>query len=601
MPTTTDSIHASIPASIPDSIQVLKFGGSVLNSPADLPALVAEVHRRHRTTSCLVVVVSAFRGRTDHLLDLADRLGDHAVGRAALLGLGEQEAAAATAIALDRAGLPVRLVAPHEVGITTEGDPADATVVAVQPTVIHAALSRCEIAVVPGFVARGRDGEPHLLGRGGSDLTAILLAEALDGRAVLIKDAGAVYEHDPAGADPAPRRFDALDYDDALALGERVIQARAIHRAQSRQTPFEVTGLASRHGTLVHAGETRLAAIDDQTTAIARPARIAILGLGTVGGGVAALLAARPDRYELVGSLVRDPRRARPDLPADLLVTDDASTLLDAAPDIVVETLGGLDDADHLIRTAIRHGADIVSANKALFAERGSELDRLAARHGRDIRISASVGGGLPVLERIAHASRRGRVVRVEGVLNGTTSFILAELGGGRPFAEAFVEARRRGYAEADATADLDGIDAACKLSIIARTLGVAGVTPDTVERDSLDAAFAATVDGTTVRQVATLNLTGDTPRASVRLTTLDPHDHLAVQGAGNAIAITFDDGEVLRACARGAGRWPTAHSVVADIDDLIEHRRQRASHACDRHLVTSPRPSESLAQGTHA
>lgn len=569
-------------------VQVLKFGSSVLRTEGDLPDVAAEVHRRFRRGHRLVVVVSAFRGRTDRLVELADRLHAEDEDRATLLGLGEPEAAAATAIALRTAGLPARLIPASEVGIVAAGGAVDAHPILVDPIVIRAALDDGDIPVVPGYVARRRSGAPVVLGRGGSDLSAIALAAALGGEAVLLKGTGAVFEWDPSQSDPPPRRFVTLGFEDAIALGDRVIQPRALQHARDQAIDVTVTGLRGREVTIVHEGPTTLldAVADDEVRD--RPVRVAFLGLGTVGGGAAALLARHPDRCELVGALVRNLDGPRADLPRGLDLTTDPARLLDRAPEIVIESLGGITPADDLLRRAIESGADIVTANKTLIAARGSDLDRLAVARGRRILTSACVGGALPALELVRRARRRGAVVRIRGVLNGTSTFVLDRIAQGVEFDGAIDEARRRGYAESDVSADLGGGDAACKLALLARAIDVEGISPDTIRCDELDAAVADAIRGTTVRQVADLVIRDGLPTASVRLVPLDVGHPFAVGGVGNAISIQLADGEVVTARARGAGRWPTAHSIVADVDTLIDRRAGQVGLQSDEPRLVS-------------
>ncbi len=569
-------------------VQVLKFGSSVLRTEDDLPDVAAEVHRRVRAGIRPVVIVSAFRGRTDQLVQLADRLDAEGHDRAALLALGEQESAAIAAAALRRAGLPVRLITVDAIGIVADGDAVDASPVVVAPEAIAASLAAGEIPVVPGYVARNAGGEPVVLGRGGSDLTAIGLAAALAAEVVLLKGPGAVYEWDPEIDGPPPRRFAALDYADAIEVGEQVIQPRAVRHAREHAVDVVVTGLRGRDATVVHGGPTRLEDATPQTRIATPRRRVALLGVGTVGGGVASLLARHPGRFELVGGLVRNPARDRSDLPVGLRLTTDPNVLFDQEPDLVVETLGGVEVAGELVRRSLESGADVVTANKALVAELGNELEMLARTHGRRILTSACVGGGLPALELAALAHARGEVIRITGVLNGTSSFVLDRLSKGWSFEDAIEDARRRGYAEADVSADLEGFDAACKLVLLGRAIGVEDLCPDSIPCETLDVACAEAIRGTTVRQVAELVLRNGRAAAAVRLQPLSSNDPLAVAGAGNAIAITLADGSVLRSHATGAGRWPTAHSVFADVDDLADSSVRRLDVGSDDGGVSS-------------
>ncbi len=244
----------------PDETVVLKFGSSVLRSPADLPRAVAEIERRRNNgRTGVVAVVSAFKGRTDELLSAAgvrSRFDPGGPALASLLGVGEVEASALLALELDRAGVSAELLPPERVGVIAGASCIEGEPVQTDPRWVLSALGRVGVAVVPGFVARTRDGRPALLGRGGSDLTAVCLAAAIGAQCVLIKDTGAVHEWDPAEGGPAPKRFATLTFEDALALGDRVIQPRAIRWAQRLGRSFTVAGLGADAGTRIGAATT---------------------------------------------------------------------------------------------------------------------------------------------------------------------------------------------------------------------------------------------------------------------------------------------------------------------------------------------------------
>ncbi|TVS08399.1 MAG: hypothetical protein EA423_01535 [Phycisphaerales bacterium] len=247
---------------------VLKFGSSVLRSPADLPRVAAEIERRRdRGRTPVVAIVSAFRGRTDELLAGAgtrSRFDTGGPALASLLSVGEIEASALLALEIERAGIHAELVPPERVGVIASDACIEGEPVQTDPRWVLGALRRAGVAVVPGFVSRTRDGRPALLGRGGSDLTAVCLAAALGARCVLVKDTGAVHEWDPAEGGPAPKRFATLTFEDALALGDRVIQPRAIRWAQRLGRPFTVAGLGADGGTLV--GAERTTTTDERET-----------------------------------------------------------------------------------------------------------------------------------------------------------------------------------------------------------------------------------------------------------------------------------------------------------------------------------------------
>ena len=204
------------------------------------------------------------------------------------------------------------------------------------------------------------------------------------------------------------------------------------------------------------------------------PIKIALLGGGTVGNSVAQLLiesasdlAARIGRpIELVGVAVRDVSKPRPGIPAELLTTD-ADALASSGADIVIEVIGGIEPAKSLIETALSAGSSVVTANKALLAVHGSELHDLAVANGVDLFYEAAVAGAIPLLRPLRESLAGDKVLRVLGIVNGTTNFILSKMyDDGADYSDVLAQAQALGYAEADPTADVEGFDSAAKAAI---------------------------------------------------------------------------------------------------------------------------------------
>ncbi len=296
-----------------------------------------------------------------------------------------------------------------------------------------------------------------------------------------------------------------------------------------------------------------------------RVLRVALAGCGVVGGGVLPrLLADR--RFEVVAVLVRDPGKARnPGFPADLTVSDPAA-LLAREPDILVEAISDASTGRALIRAALTRGVDVISANKQAVGADLPDLIALAAAGGARLLYSASVGGGAPLIETVRRARDHGAVVRIEAVLNGTCNFILNRLAEGRPFGEALEAAGAAGFAEADPSADLTGLDAAAKLAILGHEALRERLAVQGIARDTLGPAVA--LPAGRVRQLARLDVR--TGEAGVALRTVDGDPLFAdLEDEWNALRVTTDDGRVFTARGRGAGRTPTAESVWADLTDL--------------------------------
>lgn len=544
---------------------VLKFGSSVLRTSADLPWVVQEIYAHRRRGARVVAVVSAFAGVTDALYARAREHGTDARATAALVATGEFESASLLTLALDRCGVPARLLEPRAVGLRTRGEVLDAEPAAVELQPFADALAATGVVVFPGFCGVGDDGATTLLGRGGSDLTALFLAERLHARCVLVKDVDGLYERDPALPGPRPARFERITWEDALRVGGKVVQPKTLRSARLHGQTLEIRAIGSPHATLVGAGPTTLS-----DTHAPRPLRIALLGLGVVGGGVYERLASRPDLFEIVRVVVRDrARHAARGVPAHLLATNPWDAL-GARPDVVVEALGGVDPAAEVLLAALLDDCTVVTANKAALAAHYDAFAPFIAT-GR-LQCAAAVGGAVPVLEALARLRAEGAAVtHVLGVVNGTCNFVLDRLAAGADLSTAVAEAQAAGYAEPDPSFDLDGHDAAHKLELIVRALtghGAGTILIAGIDARTSDAQRAALARGERLKLVASWTLDVG---ARVTLESLPATDALALTVAEeNAVAIALADGTVELLTGRGAGRAPTTTAVVADLLDVL-------------------------------
>lgn len=561
-------------------LTVLKFGGSVLGKESDLRRAAHECYRWSRAGHRVLAVVSALEGTTDQLVARADRYGSSGcpASRAQLIATGELTSASLLSLALARAGVPATSLTPAEIGLLTEGPPLDSSAVGLDVAATRAALDQWAVVVVPGFVGIDASGRTTLLGRGGSDLTALFLADRLGATACrLIKDVDGLYEFDPARPGPRPRRFASITWDHALALGGGIVQPKALRHARERGLAFEVAALHEHESTYVGAGPDAFARLPRPR----RAARVAVLGAGTVGLGVFKLLTLEPERFAVQRVVVRDVGRARErGVPAHLLATD-ALAAAQEESDIVVEALGGIEPAREAVEAALRRGAHVVTANKALIAQHGPELAAIARASGASLLYSAAVGGAAPCLEAATRLAAGAEIVSIEGVLNGTTNAVLTALGEGRTLTEALADARAAGLCEADATRDLSGRDAADKLCLLVATAFGIRLDADEIRCPGVEAlSNSPTPAGT--RQVAWARRTArGGVEAGVELRRPAPGNPLGdpgLLGPENALVLTTADGDVHVVRGTGAGRWPTAQAVLADLLDLPLRRSNDAT-----------------------
>ena len=342
---------------------------------------------------------------------------------------------------------------------------------------------------------------------------------------------------------------------------------------------------------------------------------VALIGCGTVGTGVARILHDHADRLSQRGGravilrhiVVRDagkPRDAA--VPAALLGTSSEAAIADPAVHVVVELIGGTTVARGVVLAALAAGKHVVTANKALLAAHGPEIFEAARKAERVVCFEAAVAGGVPIIRALAESLAANQVTALQGILNGTSNFILTAMADrGVSYADALGEAQRLGYAEADPTLDVDGSDAAHKLAVLAQI--AFGVTPKSgdiekvgIDRiDATDIRFAREL-GYTIKLLAEAWTDGPEVALHVAPVLLRHTDMLAqVRGAHNAIQVTGDIvGETLYQ-GPGAGMMPTASSVVADLLDLAVGRAQR-TFAAAKLWSTAPRgytltPSEKV------
>lgn len=308
-----------------------------------------------------------------------------------------------------------------------------------------------------------------------------------------------------------------------------------------------------------------------------RPARTrlraVLLGCGTVNSGVLEGLDSMPDAVEVSAIVTRRPRDIQAGRAAWLTDIRDA---FDTGPDLVVDGLPDCAAAEKALTLAVERGIHVISANKAVIARR-PDLEARAHAKGARFVYSAAVGGGVPVLETISRLISAGEEIgSVRGVLNGTSNFVLGLLETGTSFDEAIAAAQAAGFAEADPAADIDGLDAAAKLALIARK--AFAIAPDAarIPAESLLAldpgqVCGARENGLRYRQVAELSRTADGIDARVRLLAL-PEDHplAKVEGEENSVEIVCESGLKIVLHGKGAGKQPTAGAVLADIRDLI-------------------------------
>ncbi len=315
---------------------------------------------------------------------------------------------------------------------------------------------------------------------------------------------------------------------------------------------------------------------------------MALLGFGTVGSSVARILCERSNlELRLTHVLNRNVARKKVDwLPSSVRWTENIDDLLFPEVDIVVEVMGGLEPAEDWIRRALSAGKSVVTANKQLIARSGTDLIALARRMKQQIQFGASVAGGVPVISGLQDGLAGDELFKIRGILNGTCNYILSQIEtNGIPFATALREAQKLGFAEADPTEDIDGLDARAKLAILARVGLHCNVKPESIvvrtisAIDAIDFEYASQL-GCTIRQIAWAELKDDGLFATVQPALVEVSSPLArVEGSKNLVISTGKYGGETVFGGHGAGGHPTAVAVVSDILAIARSKQSGTSY----------------------
>jgi homoserine dehydrogenase len=323
------------------------------------------------------------------------------------------------------------------------------------------------------------------------------------------------------------------------------------------------------------------ASAPNKGTAEDRACSVALVGFGTVGRAVAKILCERSDnRLHLTHICNRNVERKKQDwVPDEVVWTEDFHTIIDSDAKIVIELIGGLSPAEDFVRSALRAGKSVVTANKQLIARHGPDLLQLAGEHGCQLEFGASVAGGVPVLPALRTGLCGDRLHGIAGILNGTCNYILSRIESARiPFSEALEEAQALGYAESDASEDLDGADARAKLAILALAGLQLRVSPPDIRArtirtvDAVDFDYAAEL-GCTIRQISRGDLRGTTLFVDVGpslVPAASPYGR--VQRNLNLVLTSGEYGGDVVLMGAGAGGNPTAVAVVSDLLFVAEN-----------------------------
>lgn len=556
-------------------IVVLKFGHSILKTETDIPKIIAETYLYVRAGYKVLVVVSAIGNSTDILSRQAENIFPDGIADApdesiaALLATGEISSGALVSIGFNQVGISAANL-NHAV-IKTDDNILDATPLELDLDTINNAFTKHAVLILPGFIGVNAENKTTLLGRGGSDFSAIFSANCLNAsQCVLYKDSNGIVE-DITVALPTQKIYSHITYNDCLAIAYPVIQYKATQYAREHKQKIYIKNIFSQSQTIVGAHETVVA----KKVTPPRKTKILLLGLGTVGLGVFHKLIKNNKFFEIVGIGVKHlDKHARHCIGKEIL-SDNIDELLSKDYDVLVELVGGA-LSKKIIIEALKKKRHVVTANKLVISESWRELHDLALVNNAYLKYSAAVAGVIPVLETITDLNKNVCAIHeVSGVLNGTSNFVLGLVDNGIALQQAIKIAKEKGYAESDPTLDINGMDAFHKIKII--SLLAFGQAPDKVEIEGIESVKHYNEDkGHCLKLIATAKLVDNNVLASVKLVRVAIDNPFAsVCGADNLVVIKIKDKKDITLSGKGAGRWPTALAVYADILDLTLDKKR--------------------------
>lgn len=317
--------------------------------------------------------------------------------------------------------------------------------------------------------------------------------------------------------------------------------------------------------------------------------KVGMLGAGVVGSQIARLLIANKSdlasragaNLELVSIAVKDTKLKRDGISAALLTDDAKSIVNDPQIDLVIEVIGGIDPAKELILTALKNGKSVVTANKALLAKHGAELYAAADKANVDLYYEAAVAGAIPILRPLRESLVGDHVIRVMGIVNGTTNYILTKMDeNGAAFADALKEAQALGFAESDPSADIEGFDAAAKAAILAGLAFHSRVTDNDVYREGISKITAADVKVAKAMEmvIKLLAIAELTPEGAVSVRVHPAlisrnHPLASVRDSFNAVFVEAKSAGQMMFYGKGAGGEPTASAILGDLVAVARHK----------------------------
>lgn len=548
-------------------IAVLKFSGSLLSKIEEIPQAVHEVYQYLRAGYRVLAVVSAMDDNSIKYPALEDFEAEGfippALEFAELLATGETAAACLFTMGLDRAGIKAKKL--HHQCLITKNSLLNSDPESFSTDLVTSLFERYSVLVLPGAIGYDQAKKVTLLGQKGADYTAIYAAWSLHADTCIIyKDINSLYGKEASDAES--KRYQTLSYTDLLKLPSSVIHHKAIKFAEAQNISFDIKSLTNIYKTTVGSAPSTFFSQNESI----KPLKVVLLGLGTIGLGVYKHLLANQHLFNVVGIAVKDIKKHDSEqLPKHLISSNWRETIANNC-DVVIELTGDLINSEAIIRQALAQKCHVITANRALIAEKGVKLSQLATQNKVQLLYSASIGGAIPVIETLQNVTD---VKTITGVLNSTCNFILDKVKEGQTLNNTLSLTKILGLSENEPTLDLYGIDASQKAIILSRI--AFGQDPDSIDITGIQyldetKIREAYLAGKNIRLVVNCTFNNNRVEAKIEPVAIDTNHSLAhVTGTQNAVLIHNQHNEKIELHGKGAGRWPVAESVFADLLDL--------------------------------
>lgn len=556
-------------------IAVVKFSGSPLAKPEEIHQLIHDIYAMLRIGYRVLAVVSAtedtLRNHTYTAILEPDELEYIPPFNefAEFLATGENAIACTVAMGLDRAGISTKKL-NHQC-LLTKYSVLNSEPASLSTDLIISLFKRYSVLVLPGAIGHDEANGTTLLGRSGADYTAIFAAISLRAdNCILYKNIDDIYEQYPQEINDNLRRYESISYTDLLKLPVPILNHKALKFAKSKKFCFNIRSLISSETVTIGPELTTYRKEKQHCSKL----KVALFGLGNIGTGVYKHLLIYPHLFELVGIGVYSLSQQKYSQYSKALLTDNWDILLSRECQVVIDLMSNTESALELIKRALMQGCHVITANKALLADMGQELRKLAKKNKVQFLYSATIGGSIPLLETLHHLREnesKNPILSITDVIDNTFNFILEKIKDGQTFNNMLNLTKALGLENSKPTLNAYCEEALKKALII--THAAFGRAPDLVDTAKIQQLNEKMVhEAEAAGKSIQLMLRCSLEKNNIIKVVFEPvllekkHPLAHTSGEANAILIQTKMHGVIEFHGKSAGRWPIAEAVFADL-----------------------------------